>query len=309
MDDNEPSWLKGDSTTDAPSGTSVPPTTLDDEPSRAWVDESTALINKETRERIEKAKKRKAGLRKGGGVEGEGGLKTSGDGGAYGGGDDDVDLLAGGDGEEDEDEEEGDEEMGVSRARRGRRRGQRPSRDGLHSAFIATQVVAILTNVALLASTVLTLVYNSPALTVVQIAVRVYMSIGALCLSVVELEWVGGGFLESWVGRGLVYGFLGVLNEETLNDGVKVAESTIVGAGAVDVFCHVTSYVLLAVGGCYAMMGIMCCRGRRERKREVYAVRLKKWEAREAGRREREGRVKKKAGGTKSWLPAWASGS
>eukprot|EP00519_Triparma_laevis_P013456 CAMPEP_0182493348 /NCGR_PEP_ID=MMETSP1321-20130603/2317_1 /TAXON_ID=91990 /ORGANISM="Bolidomonas sp., Strain RCC1657" /LENGTH=252 /DNA_ID=CAMNT_0024696077 /DNA_START=167 /DNA_END=922 /DNA_ORIENTATION=- len=150
-----------------------------------------------------------------------------------------------------------------------------PLRTPLHNFFLAVQTFTILSSLSLLTSTILTLYYSLPLLTLTQLIVRIYATLFTLCIIVVEMEWLGSN-VNNFIARGVIYLYVGVSSDEFLNDGVLDKSYP----NKITTFSHITNYVMCSMGVLYFILGVLCCRGKREKRRNEYRERKKKWEDR-----------------------------
>lgn len=148
---------------------------------------------------------------------------------------------------------------------------EKPKRHCFAAMFYTVESLAMITNLILLVSQVLPLLLVSwdnsdPA----YIALKVYLCIFALILTVVELDFVPffqkAAFLRTFVTRGFLYTFFGlVCFDEAGSDKAykelqyRTTESTdIFRISWFAFFNEIAAYSLIAIGVIYFLMGIVC---------------------------------------------------
>jgi len=121
----------------------------------------------------------------------------------------------------------------------------------------------------------------------VQMALRVYMTLFCVGVIVAELECLlinRMPLLHSWLVRGIVYSFLGIVGmEESVavkfdlnNDDDSSVPTT--REGHASLFIKLSSYAMTALGVLYFLMGCLCMRRLRDNCRTKYNERIKKAE-------------------------------
>ena len=110
--------------------------------------------------------------------------------------------------------------------------------------------------------------------------IRIIVLSYTACLGVVcalaELEVREFPGLGNWGVRGLIYLGVGAVNEE----GTMLDEAGGGGGGWEGEMSHVTSWVMAGVGAGYLVGWAMCCKGRRDRAREVWGKKVRRWQRR-----------------------------
>jgi len=164
--------------------------------------------------------------------------------------------------------------------RLGRRKvGEKPHRTFIHGLFLALQVVSAMTMTAMSVSSGLSLYTSLYTLPPVRVVVLVYTALGSLAFAVNETEYFGEiQGLGNWGVRGLVYVWLSAVNEEgVILDGLNEGGGR---EGTVGVINHVMTYVVGGMGCCYVAGWIGCCRVRRDKRREKYHDKIRRWKRR-----------------------------
>eukprot|EP00816_Leptocylindrus_hargravesii_P005922 CAMPEP_0196812618 /NCGR_PEP_ID=MMETSP1362-20130617/29053_1 /TAXON_ID=163516 /ORGANISM="Leptocylindrus danicus, Strain CCMP1856" /LENGTH=252 /DNA_ID=CAMNT_0042188401 /DNA_START=187 /DNA_END=945 /DNA_ORIENTATION=- len=121
----------------------------------------------------------------------------------------------------------------------------------------------------------------------VQMALRVYMTLFCVGVIVAELECLlinRMPLLHSWLVRGIVYSFLGVVGmEESVavkfdlnNDDDSSVPTT--REGHASLFIKLSSYAMTALGVLYFLMGCLCMKRLRDNCRTKYNERIRKAE-------------------------------
>lgn len=165
---------------------------------------------------------------------------------------------------DDEEEVEGEDEEGLYN-----NDGPREiSRGCFLNTCLLVAVVTVLTAVAVASSQVLAVIYDNE-LTLQECAIRIYSVCFCISICLNELGWTETirktPLLASWVGRGFYYAFVGLLNLDQMDEfrgggGSKAASAVTEDAGC----------VMVAIGALYFVMGIGCCRARKEKRLAKY---------------------------------------
>lgn len=156
------------------------------------------------------------------------------------------------------------------------------SRGGL-LFFDIVNNVATVTSLCLLLSQVLPIFFMNDSTTTigpVQMALRCYMSvfcIGAICAEQEVLMINKVPLLHSWILRGLVYSFLGLVGlEESAAINYKTSGTPSLSFEDASVFILMSSFAMVIVGVLYFLMGIVCLRLMRDNLREKYNAKIEK---------------------------------
>jgi hypothetical protein len=154
----------------------------------------------------------------------------------------------------------------------------------IHGLCLGLQVLSALSSTSLVAANVLSIMYRY-GMPPVHLILRGYGVLFGLFVIMAELE-VGPYFrdsrmMSSWVMRGLVYSFLGVIGtEESIS--VNLDKSSLPNGAAVELFAQIASYCMVACGGCYILLGLLCCKGRKDKAVAAYVTLKKQREMEEA---------------------------
>lgn len=156
------------------------------------------------------------------------------------------------------------------------------SRGGL-IFFDVVQNIATIVSLCLLLSQILPIFFmNDSSTTIgpVQMALRCYMSvfcIGAICAEQEALSINNVPLLKSWILRGLVYSFLGLVGlEESAAINYKTTGTPSLSFEDASVFILMSSFAMVFMGVTYFLMGIMCLGMVRDNLRSKYKSKVEK---------------------------------
>lgn len=171
------------------------------------------------------------------------------------------------------------------------------SRTCCHSVFIAISTFSGISLVCLLVSQFAPLLFQS--LRGLQLALRCYIGFFALLLILVEFDAPFAFITESeaitsWVSRGIIHSFLGLINQEESVTVVQIAVESYNITGEVDdfesaelsgaqmfqFFQSTASWMMVASGLIYVLMGLLCLDGLREKYEVQYRSDLEQEEMR-----------------------------
>ena len=158
----------------------------------------------------------------------------------------------------------------------------------VHALCLSLQVLSALSSTSLVTANVLSIMYryNMPF---IHLLLRGYGVLFGLFVIMAELE-IGPYFRDSrmmsnWIMRGLIYSFLGVIGtEESIT--VHLDTSSLPNGNVVEMFAQIASYCMVACGGFYVLLGLLCCKGRRDKSVAAYVTLKKQREMEEAVRRQ-----------------------
>jgi len=108
-----------------------------------------------------------------------------------------------------------------------------------------------------------------------ELAVRCYMTLFSLVIVAVELELVfhQSTLFNNWIAKGIIYSFLGLVGMEearTVSEDIHLKHPDSQSIYFTLLFISASSWVFVAVGMLYFLLGIFCMKGVRDRIRENY---------------------------------------
>ncbi|CAM9360624.1 unnamed protein product [Choristocarpus tenellus] len=187
-------------------------------------------------------------------LQGNGGSSAGGGHGAING----YDELEDSEGEYDSEysDEEGGRYAGPLQVRRG----------CLLNTFVVVNAVTVLVAMGVGAAQVLVLV-NNTTLSPVAIAIRCYNVLFCFAIIFAELEWTQTvrelSILHSWMPRGTIYSFVGLLTLEEENE--KGLDE-----GSASMYVTVIGWIMVAIGVLYFLMGLCCVKRLRDKRLDRY---------------------------------------
>eukprot|EP00581_Thalassiosira_minuscula_P016015 CAMPEP_0183722746 /NCGR_PEP_ID=MMETSP0737-20130205/14615_1 /TAXON_ID=385413 /ORGANISM="Thalassiosira miniscula, Strain CCMP1093" /LENGTH=339 /DNA_ID=CAMNT_0025952977 /DNA_START=134 /DNA_END=1153 /DNA_ORIENTATION=- len=166
-----------------------------------------------------------------------------------------------------------------------------PQKSICHLVFDSVRYLAILASCMMFAMQIVPLIIVGGESTWLQIAVRCYLAIFCLSFVLTEsripiLRKLLASHNDNWILRGFLYTFIGLIGMEQ-DLAVKVAE---IAAGTTanvfgpdygtlfaTLFMNITTWVMIAVGALYFLLGLLCLQGWYERLEKDHTEKVKAW--------------------------------
>lgn len=116
-----------------------------------------------------------------------------------------------------------------------------------------------------------------------ELALRCYIGLFSIILLMAEMNapfdfLTENQLLGNWISRGVIYSFMGLVNkEESVTIGnMNHNRKKITAADIFEIFQAVSSWMMVASGLLYAIMGLLCLRSMKDRCEKEYKKALKK---------------------------------
>lgn len=180
-----------------------------------------------------------------------------------------------------------------------------PQRTIFHVLFDLLRAASILANIMMLFNQLLPFVLLKENNTVLQVAVRIYMTIFGLYFVLSEMRISilkrMAAFNTHWILRGFMYTFIGLIGMEQAL-AIKVED---IAAGTASVFLmdygtliatlfiSGTQWLMIGVGMLYTLLGVLCMQGWYDRLEEEHDEKIKLYKAVKRKHREEAKRKKK----------------
>mmetsp|Transcript_18071 Transcript_18071/g.30017 ORF Transcript_18071/g.30017 Transcript_18071/m.30017 type:complete len:297 (-) Transcript_18071:563-1453(-) len=150
-----------------------------------------------------------------------------------------------------------------------------PQRSALHRGFVMLNILSIASCFRLIMAQLTPLLLRAPISSALEVFLRIYISMYCVIFIIAELElripviWkTNDGFLRSFLPRGLSFTFIALVGEfegtfdEKIEDYKHSKESpdSLPGPGLfLAILVQVSSWLLMAAGVIYILLGLWCC--------------------------------------------------
>lgn len=164
---------------------------------------------------------------------------------------------------------------------------EKPRRSCCHLIFTFISLVTIVASAFLLMTQILPLIVDASQVSILQTALRCYVSIFCLIFIAVEFDVPirfirKSEILQNFIFRGFLYTFVGLIGaEESLafqfEDALKKDGADEVTSYWASLFIQISSWVMVGCGTVYLLLGICCMRRIRDRCRDDFKRKMNEY--------------------------------